>query len=74
MSCLPFRWPIDGPSAVAFADAVLDGEESVEEKAESEKLRPKERGGKEPLHPAIGPSRKLRMRRKIKYYSSLGAE
>ena len=73
MSCLPFRWPIDGPSAVAFADAVLDGEESVEEEAEREKLRPEERGGKE-LHPAIGASRKLRMRGKIKYFPSLGAE
>ena len=74
MQRLHLRWPIDGPSAVAFADAVLDGEESVEEEAEREKLRPEERGGKEPLHPAIGPSRKLRMRGKFKYFPSLGDE
>ena len=55
MPCLPLRRPIDGPSSsVVFADAALDGEESVEEEAEREKLRPEERGGKEPRHPAIG--------------------
>ena len=55
MPRLPLRRPIDGPSSsVVFADAALDGEESVEEEAEREKLRPEERGGKEPRHPAIG--------------------
>ena len=55
MPTLPLRRPIDGPSSVvALADTVLDGEEAVEEEAEREKLRPQERDGNEPRHPAIG--------------------
>ena len=42
-------------SSASFADTALDGEESVEEEAEREELRPEERGGEDPPHPpAIG--------------------
>ena len=78
VTSFPLRRPIYGPSSVVFADAVLDGEESVEEEAEREKLRPEERDGDEPRHPAAieregGPSRKWRGRGKFKFSFS-GAE